>query len=453
VKYVRSAFILASLSFLLAPFAWTQGLKEYVQRPDDSYKYDIHSTSQMDTNTVFFIEMTSQTWHGIVWKHWLTIIKPPEVAYPETSLLFITGGDNGDSQPRTNSDEARVLSFVASQQKAVVAILEQVPNQPLFDGLYEDGIISYTFEKSFTEGGDDWPLLLPMVKSAVRAMDTVQAVAKEKFDQKIERFAVSGASKRGWTTWLTAAADSRVVAIAPMVIDVLNMAPQMAHQKKAYGAYSEQVKDYTDRHIQDAMQTPLGQKLLNVVDPYSYRDQLTIPKLVILGTNDEYWTVDSAKFYFNDLKGPKWLHYEPNAKHGLNLNIVPAIMAFFGATLTQKPLPQINWRTLEDGSFETTWDNPAGTAALWQAQSPNRDFRNAQWSSSPLEGSGRATVKIDPPAQGWLAYYVAVSFPPEPGGSVTPYTLCTLTNVVPDKYPVFAAQAETPASAAPTQSQ
>ena len=50
-----------------------------------------------------------------------------------------------------------------------------------------------------------------MVKATVRAMDTVAAFAAE-FEKlpDIKRFGVSGASKRGWSAWLTAAADRRI---------------------------------------------------------------------------------------------------------------------------------------------------------------------------------------------------------------------------------------------------
>jgi PhoPQ-activated pathogenicity-related protein len=40
---------------------------------------------------------------------------------------------------------------------------------------------------------------------------------------KLESFLIAGASKRGWTTWLTPAVDERIVAIVPIVMPMLNM--------------------------------------------------------------------------------------------------------------------------------------------------------------------------------------------------------------------------------------
>jgi len=121
----------------------------------------------------------------------------------------------------------------------------RIPNQPLYDGRKEDALIAYTFDQYLSTGDTTWPLLFPMVKSAVRGMDTVQALARQDFGQKINRFLVTGASKRGWTTWLSAAVDPRVKAIAPIVIDMLNMKVQTQWAAKMYGRQSEEIEDYT----------------------------------------------------------------------------------------------------------------------------------------------------------------------------------------------------------------
>lgn len=412
-------------------------LKDYVGKSDDSYKYAVHSTLPVQQSTAYIVRMTSQTWHGLTWDHWVAIFKPENVKYPDKALLFIGGGDNTEETPDLRDQESQVLAMIAGHTHAVVARIWQVPNQPLFDGKYEDAIIAYTFERFGRGEGDDWPLLLPMVKSAVRAMDTVQSVAREKWEQDIKQFMVTGASKRGWTTWLTAAADPRVAAIAPMVIDMLNMGPQMAHQKKCYGGYSEQVADYTELKIQDYLQTPAGKKLSDIVDPYSYRDQLALPKTIILGTNDEYWTVDSAKFYFNDFPGPKWIHYEPNAGHGLNLNIVPVVAAQFHAMLTGGSMPHLEWKFVNGHSLQVSWDDPEATAALWHAQAPTRDFRKARWVSSELIGKCTASVELTKPETGYAAYFVAITFPLKLENAIFPFSLTTLTYVLPDTYQSF----------------
>src|SRR5438067_2266274 len=121
---------------------------------------------------------------------------------------------------------------------------------------------------------ESWPLLFPMAKSVVKAMDALQAFTKQEWQKPVEKFIITGGSKRGWTTWLTAATrDPRVKAIAPMVIDTLDMPRQMEHQLACYGVYSEMIHDYVERKLVPMPDTPEARRLWKMVDPYQYRDR------------------------------------------------------------------------------------------------------------------------------------------------------------------------------------
>src|SRR5690606_36031181 len=114
-----------------------------------------------------------------------------------------------------------------------------------------------------------WPLLFPMVKAATKAMDAVQEFSEQVLDHEVREFLISGASKRGWVTWLSAATgDSRIRAIAPMVIDVLNMPVNLKYQMESYGEYSEQIQDYVKLGIVQGIGTESGRKLATMIDPY-----------------------------------------------------------------------------------------------------------------------------------------------------------------------------------------
>src|SRR5262249_10007126 len=196
---------------------------------------------------------------------------------------------------------------------ARVAVLPQVPNQPLLGNKTEDTLIAETFVRYLETKDENWPLLFPMVKSAVKAMDALQDWARREGKPVSQRFVVTGGSKRGWTTWLTGATDPRVAAIAPMVIDTLNMKAQRAHALEVWGKYRQQTHAHTRRGLTEKFEDPDGERLWKMVDPYSYRHRLTLPKLLINGLNDRYWTLDALNIYWDDLKGPKRVVYLPNA--------------------------------------------------------------------------------------------------------------------------------------------
>ena len=287
-----STALLALILFLSVshlPGKGRTALDDYVAKPDAAYKYQLTNTIEGQGYTTYVIDMVSQSWltskevNEPIWRHWLVVVKPAEVR-SRIGLLLIGGGANGRKAPES-ADQGLVR--MAQATGTVVAELRQVPNQPLiFAGeekpRQEDELIAYTWDKYLKTGDSKWPARLPMTKSAVRAMDTVTAFCRSlPGSPQVDRFVVAGASKRGWTAWTTAAVDKRVVAVAPLVIDLLNLEKSFEHHFMVYGFWAPAVRDYTAMGIMDKwMGTPQFDALMKLVEPYSYIDRLTMPKFL-----------------------------------------------------------------------------------------------------------------------------------------------------------------------------
>jgi PhoPQ-activated pathogenicity-related protein len=389
--------VFAGIALACASTAWSDEslprgkLAEYIAKPDPSFTYrEVASGNLAGAEFVEYL-MTSQTWRGTPWKHQLFLLRPTKMK-PDAkhALLFITGGRwkpeyDAARQEVEPPNEALLFVRLAETIGAPVAIVRQVPFQPMFDRK-EDALIAYTFEQYLRTGESDWPLLMPMTKSAVRAMDAVQTIVKERWQASINSFTVSGASKRGWTTWLTAASDKRVMAIAPMVIDVLNMQVQMDHQRATWGEFSDEIADYSTLNLQEQLKTPRGQSLLSIVDPYSYRRQLTLPKLILLSTNDRYWPLDALKNYWPGLTGPKHVLYVPNQGHGLSdpERVLTGLSAIHNYAAAGKTLPKTTWSFAAPKDALTVQvksDRPTERVRIWSAHSASRDFRDSPWTS------------------------------------------------------------------------
>jgi PhoPQ-activated pathogenicity-related protein len=424
-------------------------LDRYVRKPDSTYAWKVVRKVKADGVTRFTVDLKSQTWRTTrdvdrpVWQHWLTIVKPDKVA-GKTAFLFISGGRNG-GKPTRRADP--VTLQIARATTTVAAELRMVPNQPLTfhnDGKprKEDDLIGYTWDQFLKTGDETWPARLPMVKSAVRAMDCVQAVmAGAEGDRiRIDKFVVAGGSKRGWTTWCTAAVDKRVTAAVPIVIDVLNVNASMRHHVAAYGFYAAAVGNYFQHKIMQRRDHPRMKELLAIEDPYSYRDRLTLPKLIVNAGGDQFFCPDSSQFYYPDLKGEKHLRYVPNGDHSLRgTDALAGIIAFYQMVLAGKERPRYAWTFAKDGSIRVTTKTAPKQVRLWQATNPKaRDFRVATigkaYKSRPLrdQGGGVYVGKIDPPREGWTAFFVELTF-----GGVGPYPLkvTTAVRVLPDRLP------------------
>ena len=404
----------------------SNALQHYLHNGDTTFHWELKDSYDIGAVKAYNLLLTSQQWRGITWTHQLTIFVPQEDNF-DGALLFITGGSvkNGLPNWAGKDDEfLTAISTIASKNKAIVAVLKQTPNQPLFNNLKEDALISYTLHQFKQDGDYTWPLLFPMVKSAVRAMDAVQQFADGQLHHAISRFVVSGASKRGWTTWLTGANDKRVEAIGPMVIDILNMPVNLDYQIKAWKEYSIQIEDYVKLGIPQESHTESGGAINTMVDPYSYRKALTMPKMIFMGTNDEYWVVDAIKNYYDSIPGRNMIHYVPNAGHNLGdgKQAFAALSAFFGLTLNHKPYPDCTWSTsVKKGAVDITVKTSPDQlveAILWSADSENMIFRKSLWASKSLGGAHQSKIKFTEPfpTSGFRAFYLDLKYSDPNGG-------------------------------------
>jgi len=357
-------------------------LASYVRGDDEAYRWaHLSQTDRPDGITVHELQLTSQVWQGVAWHHRLRILVPNTLpSVPSLVLLIISESGNGERELQEGIVMARAIG-------APVAVLHDIPNQPLFGGLVEDDLLAHTFLKFLETRDAGWPLLLPMAKGAVKAMDAIQEFMRRDRHVPIAGFVVSGASKRGWTTWLLPAVDQRVRAIIPLVYDNLNLARQLRHQQQSWGTFSGQIREYSERGLPQRLlaNEPGAVALAALVDPFTYRQDIRIPKLIILGTNDPYWPLDALNQYYKELLGETYVLYLPNAGHDLGagraraLEGIVAMMLHMGGRLV---LPKLAWKaTMEADTLTLTLTSdlkPQGVR-VWRAAAPTRDFRQARW--------------------------------------------------------------------------
>jgi PhoPQ-activated pathogenicity-related protein len=413
-------------------------LRDYVAAPDPAYEYRlVDSSSAGDGYTTHLLQLTSQRWRApgeampTRWRHWLVVIVPGSVD-KDVAALVIAGGSAG-GRPSFDDDEIEFGAQLAVLSGTVVAVLLQTPYQPIdfpdVDApLKEDALVAYSWDKAIATGDWSWPVYLPMTKAAVRAMDTVQDFVPGVASTTTESFVVIGASKRGAATWLTAVVDPRVAAVAPLVIDFLNLPEQLAHHLAVYGDYAPALSDYVERGLPQRIGTPEGIALQQVVDPYSYRNALALPKYIIGSTGDQFFPPDAAQFYFDDLPGEKLLRYVPDSDHSLSnsqaslIDAVSGLFAWYLAIVEEKPRPIISWQQAGNEVVVESSRRPLA-ARLWKARNPDaRDFRLSSigeaWQVTELEpvARGRYVVRVVPPEAGWKAWFVELAYPsPQPG--------------------------------------
>lgn len=235
------------------------------------------------------------------------------------------------------------------------------PGDPKNKHRSEDALIAYTWKHFLgdtSEEGAEWIAYLPMTKAVVRAMDAITDFALKEnnyptWSTNITRFFVAGASKRGWTTWLTTAVDSRVVAAAPVVMDLLNLHDNLHHMWRNYGGWTFAFEDYFDEDLTAELDGEPFKKLSEIVDGYAYRERYdSVSMVAVNAADDEFFQFEDDRYWWDDMgwgkQDNKYRLMCQNAEHS-EITGLPEIIASLNTYVYNikhpagHPIPKFSW--------------------------------------------------------------------------------------------------------------
>lgn len=199
----------------------------------------------------------------------------------------------------------------------------------------------------------------PMAKAAIKAMDATTSYIKNTTGATLSRWVTAGASKRGATTWMTGAVgDPRIIGIVPIVFDVLNFRQGVQHMWRTLGNWTFAFTDYRDMNV--TLYLNDGSDNLDVlaaqIDPLAYKENLTMSKLVVDATGDEFFQPQDDDFWWGQLPGENLRMMVDNAEHSMAtgaLYLITGAEVWMKALLDGTPRPSFTWDRAPDGSAIT----------------------------------------------------------------------------------------------------
>jgi len=371
-----AALALAAL-LAAAPAATASPLYDYVTRDDGAFAwFDTNVTLSGGSNssllpgwTGYVLNLTSQAWLtpgdfvgpiGHIWTHQLVVVVPDDgpLAFPDAAALWITGNDNGAGVPSADDEDILVCASLATTVGIVCSVLYQIPNAPIVfsadparEGRSEDALIAWTWASYMLreQARPEYIAYFPMAKAGIKAMDATGEFIAAKTGATLARWITAGASKRGATTWLTGAVgDPRIVGIVPIVFDVLNFREGVQHMWRTLGNWTFAFTDYRNTNVTKYLNDGSNKidLLAKQIDPLAYKENLTMSKLVVDATGDEFFQVQDDAFWWGDLPGESLRMMVDNAEHSMAtgaLYLITGAEVWAKALLSGAPRPSFTW--------------------------------------------------------------------------------------------------------------
>ncbi|CAF1366256.1 unnamed protein product, partial [Rotaria sordida] len=452
-------------------------LDDYVNAPDPYFSWTIIETYEEPDYKLYIVNLTSQKWidetfsSRPIWWHYLCITVPNQLTRPNTAFMLIDGGSNTDGIPKPTDESVALMSMLALGTGSITADLQDIPNVPIrFMASFllinweetrnDNAALAWTW-KAFIDNQSNPAVLLhlPMTKASVRAMDAVQKFTAQLRIPVPETFVIGGASKRGWTTWTTAAVDTkRIIGATSIVMDLVNLQINLHHLYRSLNGWTFAMKDFYELDIFRTIDTNNFTQMAGIIDPYNYFNRYTtIKTLQIQTTGDEFFLLDNeiCPPELQRATGGTYLRRIPNAEHqciGHLISIVLTIRSFYLSIYEKQTLPSLQWIKSSNnthGYIRAVVDFSVGPKPIngigYRARTLNdkrRDFRlfigdpsdpvkpmanPVIWFTTPLVTEAQTdttiiySLTIERPLDGWEGFFIQVNFP-GPDGSVLELT-------------------------------
>jgi PhoPQ-activated pathogenicity-related protein len=472
--------VIIFLSIVSTCFAEETVLEQYVRTMDDKFEYSLVKTRYDVFYTTYILDLTSQEWHPDEvrpkkWKHWLVIVEPRllgeytellpffSLVRTDTALLYLLRG-NADHEDRPSEASPQAVQL-AVDTRSIVAELHGIPIGPVafldeqketdwWDDLNpfkddddnkvlreEDALQARAFDLALSTKDFTWTLMAPMTKAVISSMDVMQEFLQQRYlgRRVVNDFVLTGHSKRGHIAWLAAALDNRIIGVAPVSYDLLNLSEQVLLQEVSWPKRSPEQDANEEFDLYNRFKSDIGTQLIADIDPYAYRDRLTATALILVGTGDNYSCPDGANLYLGDMPGDIRISYMPNYGHDIREipEVQRSITAFYRRLIKNQPMPDFIWEGLTDGVFKVmpVKQKPVNVK-LWTATNPSgRDFREIAgipWTSTVLEAgaNGSYTGTVTRPEQGYTAFYIELTYRDNEDDPL--YTLATPITILGD---------------------
>ena len=323
----------------------------------------------------------------------------------------------------SNTEEYLVLAdLLAAAVNAVVIVVYQIPNCPVVfrsdpEKLErkEDGLIAWAWRQYMTNLDPKWLPRLPMTKAGMQAMRATEEYLKDKGEiNGALNWVVSGASKRGWTSFIVGSARCRtcprVVGIAPLVPIVPSLLAEVHRQYQSYGGFTFAFDDYKRAGLLPELDNAAFKQAMRLVDPMYYSSRLkSIPKLIVLTSDDEFMQFDWSNIWYDAVLGEKHLLILANSEHSLVTGIpelVPAFQEFVLQVDSQRTvIPIESTYDKSDGSITVAVKSPQRVKRVTMRyahtlQSKLRDFRWVRLANTKNGECDFPGIKLKKPVYG-----------------------------------------------------